>query len=283
MKTLLLDAGNSRLKWALCEHGELSQQGNIDYAWSRLAAQLDATFTALAVATGPLDGVLLCNVAGNKLDIVLREQLAKHWLPTGKSAVNRVQETTSLTIENVIAQADAFGVRSAYQQPAQLGADRWVGLVAARQHCVGLTCIIDCGTALTVDVLTAEGVHAGGIIVPGMEMMIASLIENTDGIAGSGRAEVSPLAVTNTADAVQAGVLAAMRGAVQQVLQHCRDELGEEPACVLTGGNGERLLSALPSATIYDPDWVFKGLVIIAAGDARQAVNQSVNTGNQIR
>ena len=69
----------------------------------------------------------------------------------------------------------------------------------------------------------------------------------------------------------------------QQVLQYCRDELGEEPACVLTGGNGERLLPALPSATINDPDWVFKGLVIIAAGDARQAVNQSVNTGNQLR
>lgn len=282
MKTLLLDAGNSRLKWALCERGALSQQGNIDYEWSRLAAQLDASFAALAIATGPLDGVLLCNVAGNKLDGVLREKLATYWPPTDKSAVNRVQETTSLTIENVIAQADAFGVRSTYQQSAQLGADRWAGLVAARQHCVGLTCIIDCGTALTVDVLTAEGVHAGGIIVPGMEMMIASLIENTDGIASSGRAEVSPLAVTNTAEAVQAGVLAAMRGAVQQMLQHCRDELGEEPVCVLTGGNAERLLSALPSGTIYDPDWVFKGLVIIAAGDARQAVNQSVNTGNQI-
>jgi type III pantothenate kinase len=283
MKTLLLDAGNSRLKWALCEHGELSQQGGVEYEWPRLAAQLDASFTTLAVATGRLDGVLLCNVAGNKLEVVLRKKLATHWLPTDESAVHRVQETTSLTIKNVIAQADAYGVRNAYQQPAQLGADRWAGLVAARQHCVGLTCIIDCGTALTVDVLTEEGVHAGGIIVPGMEMMIESLIENTDGIASSGQAEVSPLAVTNTADAVQAGVVAAMRGAVQQMLQYCRDEIGEEPTCVLTGGKAERLLSALPSDTIYDPDWLFKGLAIIAAGNTRQAVNPSVNTGSQSR
>jgi type III pantothenate kinase len=279
MKTLLLDAGNSRLKWALCEHGELSQQGGVDYDWPRLAAQLDTAFSTLAVATGPLDGVLLCNVAGAELASVLREKLTMYWRSADKSAVRQVQETVSLTIENVIAQADAFGVRNAYEQSAQLGADRWAGLVAARQHCVGLTCIIDCGTALTVDVITAEGVHVGGIIVPGMEMMIASLIENTDGIASSGRAEISPLAVTNTEDAVQAGVSAALCGAVQQVLQRCRDELGEEPGCVLTGGNAKRLLSSLPASTIYDPDWVFKGLAIIAAGDARQPVD----TGKQIR
>ena len=275
MKTLLLDAGNSRLKWALCEHGALSRQGGMVYERARLAAQLDAAFSALAAEVGPLDGALLCNVAGGRLDALLREKLATYWPARDASAAHQVQKTPSLTIKNVIAQQEAFGVRSAYKQPSQLGADRWAGLVAARHHSAGLTCIIDCGTALTVDIITAEGVHAGGIIVPGMEMMIASLIENTDGIASSGRTDMSPLEVTNTADAVQAGVLAALRGAVQQVLQHCRDELKEAPTCVLTGGNAERLLSSLPATAIYDPDWIFKGLAIIAAGDVRQPDSQS--------
>lgn len=277
MRTLLLDAGNTRLKWALCDNvglsgavspsRALSNQGSLCYDEMNLAAQLEEALGPLISAgtgrTDAIDRVLLCNVAGEQLETSLREYLEAH----------RVQESEALTIDTVIAHADAFGVRSAYEQAAQLGVDRWAGLVAARHFIQrseqsnsqqNAVCIVDCGTALTVDVLVADGRHAGGIIVPGMAMMMESLFENTDGISLNTWAQRSPLAVHSTADAVQAGVQAAMIGAVQQVLQECQVELGETPVCVLTGGNAEKLMSGLPNAR-HEPDWVLQGLAVMAA------------------
>ena len=271
MKRLLLDAGNTRLKWAICEEGQLSQQGSLTYEWASLGNRLDTVFGQLLVEAGPLDGVVLSNVVGKKLTDVLQEVLnvnrADGMLPGGEPR----KQSLPLAIENVTAQPNAYGVRCAYENPAQLGADRWAALVAARHYGIadgtGASCIIDSGTALTVDVLTADGRHAGGIIIPGMEMMVSSLVDNTEGVFAGDHPDLSPLAVTNTAAAVQAGVSAAMRGAVQQVLQYCREEFGEVPACVLTGGNAQRLLPGLPDNTRVEPDWVLKGLAIIATAD----------------
>ncbi len=266
MTTLLLDAGNTRLKWALCGPGQRSapapaqlvllHPGSLSYDWLNLPSQMVATLGSLLATRGDITHVLLCNVAGEKLDVPLRQCLA----------ALQVQESLTLTIDTVIAQADAFGVQSVYRQPEQLGADRWAALVAARHFSdasKSATCIIDCGTALTVDVLTARGHHAGGIIVPGATMMMASLYENTDAIVAGEWGQCSPLSVRSTNEAVQAGVLAALTGAVQRVLQQCQDELGEQAACVLTGGNAEKLMSSLPKAR-YEPDWVLKGLAVIA-------------------
>ena len=266
MKRLLLDAGNTRLKWAVCEEGQLSQQGSLTYEWPSLENQLNTVFSKLLVEAGPLDGVVLSNVVGKKLTAVLQKVFDGMHL-----GGEPPKQSLPLAIENVTAQPNAYDVCCAYENPAQLGADRWAALVAARHYGIGDTtgasCIIDSGTALTVDVLTADGRHAGGIIIPGMEMMVSSLVDNTEGVFASDQAELSPLAVTNTAAAVQAGVGAAMRGAVQQVLQYCREEFGETPACVLTGGNAQRLLPDLPDSTRLEPDWVLKGLAIIAAAD----------------
>lgn len=256
MRNLLFDAGNTCLKWALYEQGQLSHQQSLNYERQSLVEQFGASLDQWLTQAGTIDGVILCNVAGEEIEVALRTVLSKQF-----------QKNTALTIKNVNAQLDAFGVRSAYKQATQLGADRWVALVAARHHCDGLSCIVDCGTAVTIDVLAADGRHAGGLIIPGMEMMRDSLIKNTDGILAFQRPDLSPLMVTNTAEAVQAGTFAAICGAVQQVLKQCADEFGEPPVCIVTGGNGKRLLSGLPKSTIFDPDWVLKGLAIIAEGD----------------
>lgn len=267
MKTLLLDAGNSRLKWAFYEAGELSHQGALRYEWSSLAIQLDALIGRLLGEAGLLAGVTLCNVAGGEVEAILEEKLNVHWMQNTASDGAGAQTHTAPAIKKVVVQTEAYGVRSAYKTPDQLGADRWAALVAARHHCTGTSCIIDCGTAMTVDVLTADGRHAGGVIIPGMEMMRSSLLEKTHGVIASEQANISPLAVTNTEEAVQAGVQAAMGGAVQQVLHDCIAEFGEEPTCVLTGGSGLRLLSGLPETTMVEPDWVLKGLAIISDTD----------------
>ncbi len=144
MKTLLLDAGNSRLKWALHEAGELSQQGALTYERSALATQLDGVFGELLGSVGPLAGVTLCNVAGEEVEGILQETLSTHWIQNLPFNAGGSQSNTVPTIKNVTAQTEAYGVRCAYKQPAELGADRWAALVAARHHCSGTSCIIDC-------------------------------------------------------------------------------------------------------------------------------------------
>lgn len=263
----MIDAGNSRLKWAISEDGRLSQHGSLRYDWTSLATQLRTAFHNLLTQTGPLAGVTMCNVVGKKLATTLQDILNAIWDEGLTSGAERAKISVPLTIQNVIAQATAYGVRCAYENPAQLGADRWAALVAARHYVSGASCIIDCGTAMTVDVLTADGRHAGGIIIPGMEMMMSSLVKNTEGVFACEQPELSPLAVTDTAGAVQAGVIAAMRGTVQQMLQYCREDFGKAPNCVLTGGDAQRLLPGLPDTTRVEPDWVLKGLAIIANAD----------------
>lgn len=191
--------------------------------------------------------------------------LVHHWL----------QDDTPLTIENVVAQAQAYGVRCAYDTPAQLGADRWAALVAARVHVDGSSCVIDCGTAMTIDVLTADGRHAGGLIVPGLEMMRHGLTSSTGQIrADEEEVDVghSLFTVHDTSSAVQAGIMAASEGAVQQVLEQCFADWRHLPKCVLTGGDAEVLLPLIQAVQVagtapvvtHEADWVLKGLAIIA-------------------
>ena len=258
MSVLLLDAGNTRLKWALCERGEFLQYGVFTYEWSALSAQFQAQWEAL-INKGVINKLVLCNVVGDRLESPLR----RWW--GSCLAENGAQKTDPLTIETVQAQAQAFGVQCAYQQPAQLGADRWAGLVAARHHIAGACCVIACGTALTIDVLSAEGVHVGGLIAPGMAIMRQSLLANTAQIEVADDATYTSIfCAQDTVSAVQAGIMAATTGAVQQVLQQCREHGHLAPVCVVTGGDAQLLLPTLPEGSLHKVEWVLKGLAIIA-------------------
>ncbi len=262
MSVLLLDAGNTRLKWALCEQGQFLQYGVFTYEWSALPAQLQAQWGDLA-KKGAIKKLVLSNVAGDRFESLLRQW----WLGNG-SQEKALQETVPLTIDIVQAQAQAFGVQCAYQQPMQLGADRWAALVATRHYIRGACCVIACGTALTIDVLSEEGVHVGGLIAPGMAMMRQSLLANTAQITAQIEAgdatNTSIFCVQDTASAVQAGIMAATTGAVQQVLQQCREHGRLAPICVITGGDAQWLLPALPEGSLHKTEWVLKGLAIIA-------------------
>jgi type III pantothenate kinase len=259
--TLLLDAGNTRLKWALCSQGEFLQRGSFSYHDSDLLSQFESQWSALLHADLRSTQVklILSNVAGEQLVSALHD-----WLLTWKNAAAGAQESSALTIETVQAQAQAFGVRCAYQDPTQLGSDRWAALVAARHRLKGPSCVISCGTALTLDVLSAEGVHLGGMIAPGMTMMRQSLINDTAQVVAADAVTDTIFAAHNTASSVHAGILAASVGAVQHALRECGDRLGQMPRCIVTGGNAEFVLPALPEGSLHDPDWVLNGLAIIA-------------------
>ncbi len=262
MSVLLLDAGNTRLKWALCERGQFLQSGVFTYEWPTLLAQFQTQWGDLA-KKGMIKKLVLSNVAGEQFESLLRQ-----WWLGNCLQEKALQETALLTIDIVQAQAQAFGVQCAYRQPRQLGADRWAALVAARHHITGACCVIACGTALTIDVLSAEGVHVGGLIAPGMAIMRQNLLANTTQITAQIEVDdaknASIFCVQDTASAVQAGIMAATTGAVQQVLQQCRKHGQLTPVCVVTGGDAQLLLPGLPKGSLHGAEWVLKGLAIIA-------------------
>jgi type III pantothenate kinase len=274
MTTLLIDAGNSRLKWALCHDGQLEKGDPVVYQWSSLQQQLTEAWQSFPKKNISPTKIILANVAGQRVSGAL-----SRWRDESLSKVLPVKETGEVTIEIVVAQANAYGVINAYKLPEALGVDRWAALVAARHHIKGDACIIDCGTALTVDIITAEGKHVGGVIAPGWEMMESSLVSNTKGVI-SGESDVPELLGQSTQQAVQAGVSAACAGAIEYVVQRYQDKKGRALTCVVTGGAAplllpKLLLSKFAGTFHHEPDWVLKGLAVISGNPTEEALVNS--------
>ncbi len=234
---LLLDAGNTRLKWALVEAGAWVDQGSATYA------DLSGLVPALQRAT-------CCYVAS-----VVRKQDR-----------DRVEELVSRHVKDIVwlASEARFGdVRNAYAEPSQLGVDRWLGLIAARARSKDATLVVSVGTAMTVDALEASGGFSGGVIVPGVGLMRQALTQGTAGVAEvEGRCVAFP---RSTADAVESGIMAALSGAVNRQYGRLRDVAGDAPRCIVTGGDAARLMPHLDMDVEHAPALVLEGMALVAS------------------
>lgn len=238
MKTrrLLLDAGNTRLKWAVVENGAWCEQGHLAYGdlsrLTQVARAGDSCFIASVVKQGQAEQIdALLGTVG----------VSPHWLNS---------------------EAQFQDVKNSYANPRQLGVDRWMGLIAAHKRSRHPTLVVSVGTAMTVDALSAEGVFLGGLIVPGLELMQASLREGTAGIAAAaGTWQSFPRC---TADAVQSGLVAALCGAIQQ--QHARlsEMAGVQAHCMMTGGGVPMLLPHLALPVEQAPALVLEGIELVS-------------------
>lgn len=253
-RTLLVDAGNSRLKWGIAQGNEIIEPGAVVWEKPGLAQLLTANWQSFAVSEHLPTRIVLANVAGEDVTHAVEQWVAE------QQAIHGIK----LPLDCVKPQARAYGVESSYAEPEKLGVDRWLGLVAAHHFVHGAACVIDCGTALTVDVISAQGVHQGGIIVPGMKLMKHSLVENTDAIQ-HGQSQPAGLLGNDTQSALQGGALAASSGAILQVMQDASRQLGEPLSAIITGGDAPQLLSVLGEGYRHEPHWVLKGLAVIAA------------------
>ena len=242
---LVIDVGNSRMKWGL--HGPRG--------WMVLGVVPNNEIGTLAVRDWqnlprPVR-VVGVNVAGEAARVRVEGQLARWRLP----------------IEWLAATDRAGDVANRYERPAQLGADRWASLIAARrraaaslttpQPCV----VVNAGTAVTVDALDADGVFRGGCILPGMRLMMRALAENTAALkVPAGRYEDFP---TNTPDAVYTGALQAVCGAIE--LMRLRIGGGSAKArCYIAGGAAQEIAPHLaPSIEVVD-NLVLEGVLVLA-------------------
>lgn len=242
-RVLLLDAGNTRLKWAVVEQEATESwldQGAAYYdALDELPAQWQQ-WGALSACHG-------VNVAGENM----------------RTAIQPLLESIALKPQWIQATTAACGVKNHYQTPTRLGADRWASLIGARQRTLDACLVVSAGTALTIDALTADGQFVGGVIIPGLHMMRHALARSTAHVGEQfGKVRDFP---DNTADAVETGLILAMVGAIEKM--KLRLEQGGSPAhCLLTGGDAATLQTALPFPAEVASNLVLEGVYHLAKG-----------------
>jgi type III pantothenate kinase len=230
---LLIDAGNTRVKWALlpdsAPHGD-SALG----AWIASGSVARAEVRQLADAWRELafDRVLLSNVAG----VAMRAELEQAVLGASRTAP---------ALEWFASVAELAGVRNGYRNPAQLGCDRFASVIGAHALFPDRPLIVaTCGTATTVDAVTADGVFIGGMILPGLGLMATSLARNTAQLPQVAETlVVSEPFADHTDAAIVSGCIAAQAGAIERAIaaHSLHDQSGARPArngvqCVISGG-----------------------------------------------
>lgn len=245
MTLLLLDIGNSRLKWGVLENGAIDQRGNVELS------EFQNQGLSLLASRLPRDvgSVIACNVAGKTIARSVSEAIASH---CGQS-VFFVQPA-----------AEACGVTSAYQEPDRLGVDRWVAMIGARAAHNTSCLVVDAGTAITLDALDSEGQHLGGQIVPGLVLMADTLGENTSDLPsismGKFKGELSGAGFArSTSAAITHGIFAAAVGAIELAVRTLT-ELGHDPTVLLTGGDAAVLQRHVRFTTELRPHLILEGL-----------------------
>ncbi len=235
---LALDAGNTRVKWGIADRNGWIATGAVPTARaSELADALKAVPRAgRAIAS---------NVAGPAL-----------WLE-----LERVCLGTGVALRVIRSEAVQLGVVNGYREPAQLGSDRWAALIAANRAQQGHKLVVNAGTALTVDALTADGRFLGGIIVPGPALMRSSLDRGTARLRlTDGAFHALPI---TTADAITTGAIQAAVGAVLR-MREAMVAAGAPPArVVLSGGAAPEIAPHLPIKVAIHENLVLDGLLII--------------------
>lgn len=230
------DMGNTRGKFWLSRNGRIQSRAYIphDADMQAMLAHLPPEFD------GAPDAILGASVLDDESIEAFAQVCRQQWC---------------LSPQFARSSAAHAGVVSAYaEQPNRLGIDRWLALIALREREQDV-CIVDCGTAITMDVLRADGLHLGGYILPGLSMMAGALLHETRRVRFDSASIAEGLELgRNTGEAVKHGALAAVVALVERLMQ--------DRACavVLTGGDAHRVSASLACQHELRPELLLSGL-----------------------
>lgn len=235
---LLIDTGNTRIKWALVDPRQPA-------TWQSSGAVPHAGLATLAAGWrhGGVTEAVVANVAG----AALRAQLA-----------SLLQDGLGVTPHWFVSRADCAGLRNGYRDPAQLGCDRFAAMIGARAlHPAQALLVVSCGTATTIDAVSAAGDFVGGMILPGLGMMLTSLARNTAQLPQVADDAAMPALFANHTDAaILSGCLAAQAGAIERALS-----AHAGARCILSGGAAPRVAAALSVPAVLIDYLVLHGLL----------------------
>lgn len=238
---LQIDAGNSSAKWRLVDGGVVLARG-------RLALEADTLPQELAEALHSAGEIWLASV----LDEVREAALEL-----------RLRQIKDIPQRRVRSERRCAGVENSYDDPSRMGVDRWLALLAARRRVDGRVCVVDAGTALTIDLLGADGRHEGGYIIPGRDLLETSLLAGTGRVRDMVRERWSLDPGCSTAEAVSSGAALVLASTVREALRLAGPP---SPVVLFTGGDADRLCGLLDGCGAVVSDLVFEGLAI-AMGD----------------
>jgi type III pantothenate kinase len=249
VSALLVDVGNTRIKWARLEGSRLAQQRAAAFAgWDV------ADFARRLFGAGRrIDRVLVSNVAGARVARVLAQAAKRAGAPKP---------------EFVASQRRTAGVTTTYLDPWRLGVDRFVMAIAAHRLAKGRpACIASVGTTLTLDLVDGKGRHLGGAILPAPGLIVDSVLRGTDGIrkrATGGRTGKRSLFSRTTRAAIEEGALHAAAAVVERAAEEADRLLGKRPLIILTGGALAEVAPLIRSPHATVPDLVLRGLAVLA-------------------
>jgi type III pantothenate kinase len=243
---LQLDLGNSALKWRCWGPEGALARGSLPVAGPLSLPEL----------SGAPQDVWVASVAGPAANAELVDLVSQRW-----------------QLGAWFAQSEAFslGVTNSYQEPSRMGVDRWLAMIAAWHRIGDAFCVVDAGSALTIDFVDASGCHRGGYIVPGVAMMERSLLGETARVRFDEAPRDRMVPGTSTESAVFNGLQLAQVGAIALAL----DRFGQGEALVFTGGTGRQAQRLLARGGDFVEDLVLDGLSLLGgerrAGEAQRA------------
>ena len=245
---LLIDAGNTRIKWAVAKPGPTG--AGVAPEWLHINSVTHADIASLADTWRGMqfERVLISNVAG----AAIRGQLTA--LLSGQS------------IDWFASQEHIGGLHNTYRNPAQLGCDRLAAMIGAhylypQQHLI----IATCGTATTVDAVTADGEFKGGMILPGLKLMAESLARNTAQLPQVAESTgIDRIFADNTDHAIVSGCISAQVGAIEHAVSSFTRQQSQPLLCVISGGAAPYLTAHLRIPYQHIANLVLTGLFVVA-------------------
>jgi len=242
---LFVDIGNSRLKWMCSE-----QERAFSLAWT-IRTLPEKLMSAWKDIPAP-ESIYISNVAGGEAARIVEQYSRTNW---------------DREPQFMVVSGRCRDLVNAYDDIHQMGVDRWMALIAAWSRYKDNLCIIDFGTAITVDLVLADGRHLGGYILPGAGLMRELLNRRAHGIKTVFDDSSAITPGTSTSECLGNGARLAVTALIEKVARESGKEHGCEFRCIITGGDAAVFRKTLTVACEYDPDLVLKGMAIVS-GDA---------------
>jgi len=250
---LLIDAGNTRVKWNFC-NSNFPGSGHfrtesfaLTYENGKIPLQLSESLQR----SGPIRYAFISNVAGDDIKCQLQSILSVG---------------NDITIKFAQTEASCAGVQCGYPVVENLGVDRWMSLLAAAEHYLGqhVLCIANCGTATTIDFLSTEKQHLGGMISIGADLIRRQLGQNTanlDDVKYNGEIQ---LFSRDTINAINSGAKYSVAGMINAAVTDAQRQLNQEVQLLITGGASASIFPLFRKPSMQDKELVIKGLAIVA-------------------
>jgi type III pantothenate kinase len=255
LSILLVDIGNTRVKWAQLTGGRVGRQNAaVHEGWSGEDIARHVIIKTSRAKAKRLERVVVVSVAGASVD---------------RGFASESRRRLGVVPEFFASKRRVGGVTTLYSEPWRLGADRLAAVIGAwhvsKQRSV---CVISVGTAMTLDLIDARGRHRGGAIVPAPSLMVGSLLSQTHGIRrrARGGAGSNGLFARSTRAAIGQGARFAAAAVADRAVSEARSVLGRAPLVLLTGGAAAEIRKLIHSVHRHVPDLVLQGLAVIASG-----------------